>query len=73
MESTPYEFNLSSILKYSKKGDFQETASIVIDPPSYENFQHCITIAQAVADEGKIGEQAGRERAQRLQVCLFFG
>lgn len=39
-------FNLSSVLTYSKKGNFEETAQLEIDAPSFNTFKESSKLSQ---------------------------
>lgn len=41
-------FNLSAPLEFSKKGDFEETLSLEISPPSPKNYDLVMTLAQHI-------------------------
>lgn len=49
MEDKTLLYNLADKLKYTKKGDFEETAQLEIDAPSYETMKESTVLAQAFA------------------------
>lgn len=84
MEKEKVEFMLDKVLKYSAKGDFNETGSITMYPPSMDCFEEASDLSQVVmtafmdarkyATEDAVQEQKKKEEdidADAIKMILF--
>lgn len=65
MENNELIYNLSQTLEYTKAGDFEETASITLLPPTFETMDHELKLGQAFVRAAMSASQNTPKQAEQ--------